>query len=189
MHTRGSVACVCEAGLEAANLRDEGISNFTDEMKRIPCELQVRRIPPPMVSPQDISPLMPHPAFCRGQTATVQLRNTYGLRLADGALVLAGLVDTSWYATGLQQKYQGYLLTETALTIGRKTLHAGAYGFGFGANDSFIVMDIGAHEVLKFKSNADATMDRPRPLMIVAGHHPGSYRVYENRKFIAIRLK
>ena len=38
---------------------------------------------------------------------------------------------------GLQQKYQGYLLSETALTINGESLPAGAYGFGFIANDSF----------------------------------------------------
>ncbi len=132
---------------------------------------------------------MPHSVFFRGQSATVQLRNTYGLRLADGTLVLAGLVDNSGYATGIQQKYQGYLLSETALTINGKTLLAGAYGFGFVANDAFVVMDIGAHEVLNATSKTNSTMPHPRPLMIVAGAHPGNYRLYEGRRFVSIRLK
>jgi hypothetical protein len=142
-----------------------------------------------ILSPQDVGAFMPHSVFFRGQTATVQLRNTFGLRLADGTLVLAGLVDTSGYATGLQQKYQGYLLSESALTINGESLPAGAYGFGFVANDTFIVMDVGAHELLKVTSKTDSAMPRPRPLMIVAGTHPGSYRLYEGRRFVSIRLK
>ena len=142
-----------------------------------------------ILSPQDIGTLMPHSVFFRGQTATVQLRNTFGLRLADGAVVLAGLVDTSGYATGLQQKYQGYLLSETALTINGQTLPAGAYGFGFVANDTFLVMDIGAHQVLKATSKTDSAMPHPRPLMIVPGTHPGNYRLYEGRRFVSIHLK
>jgi hypothetical protein len=142
-----------------------------------------------ILSPQDIGSLMPHTVFFRGQTATVQLRNTYGLRLADGAVVLAGLVDNSGYATGLQQKYQGYLLSETTLSINGNALPAGAYGFGFVANDTFIVMNIGAHEVLKVASKTDSTLLRPRPLMIVAGHHPSSYRLCEGRRFVSIQLK
>ena len=142
-----------------------------------------------ILSPQNIGTLMPHSVFFRGQTATVQLRNTFGLRLADGAVVLAGLVDTSGYATGLQQKYQGYLLSETALTINGQTLPAGAYGFGFVANDAFVVMDLGAHAVLKATSKTDSTMAHPRPLMIVAGAHPGSYRLYEGRRFVSIHMK
>jgi hypothetical protein len=142
-----------------------------------------------ILSPQDIGAVMPHSVFFRGQSATVQLRNTFGLRLEDGKLVLAGLVDTSGYATGIQQKYQGYLLSETALTINGETLPAGAYGFGFVANDTFIVMDIGAHELLKVTSKTDSTMPHPRPLMIVAGTHPGNYRLYEGRRFVSIHIK
>lgn len=142
-----------------------------------------------ILSPQDCGTLMPHSVFFRGQTATVQLRNTFGLRLADGAVVLAGLVDTSGYATGLQQKYQGYLLSETALAINGKILPAGAYGFGFVAKDTFVVMDIGGHEVLKVSSEADSTMPRPRPLQIVTGAHTDIYRLYEGRRFVSIRIK
>ncbi len=142
-----------------------------------------------ILAPQDVATLMPHSVFFRGQSATVQLRNTFGLRLADGTLVLAGLVDTSGYATGLQQKYQGYLLSETALTINGETLPAGAYGFGFIANDTFIVMDIGAHELLKVTSKTDSTLPHPRPLMIAKGSHPGNYRLYEGRRFVSIHLK
>ncbi|MGC1872473.1 MAG: hypothetical protein WA700_16065 [Acidobacteriaceae bacterium] len=142
-----------------------------------------------ILSPQDVGALMPHSVFFRGQTATVQLRNTFGLRLAGGKIMLAGLVDTSGYATGLQQKYQGYLLSENALTINGKTLPAGAYGFGFVANDAFVVMDIGAREVLTTTSKTDSAMPRPRPLMIVAGSHPGNYRLYEGRRFVSIHMK
>jgi hypothetical protein len=142
-----------------------------------------------ILSPQDIGALMPHSVFFRGQCATVQLRNTFGLRLDDGRVVLAGLVDNSGYATAIQQKYQGYLISESALTINGETLPAGAYGFGFVANDAFIVMDLGAHEVLKATSKTDSTMPHPRPLQIVAGAHPGSYRLYEGRRFVSIRTK
>ncbi len=142
-----------------------------------------------ILSPADIGALMPHSVFFRGQTASVQLRNTFGLRLADGTVVLAGLVDNSGYATAIQQKYQGYMLSETALTINGETLPAGAYGFGFVANDAFIVMDLGAHEVLKTTSKTDSALPRPRPLMIVAGTHPGSYRLYEGRRFVSIHAR
>ncbi|HZC44762.1 MAG TPA: hypothetical protein VE195_11335 [Acidobacteriaceae bacterium] len=142
-----------------------------------------------ILSPHEVGALMPHSVFFRGQTATVQLRNTYGLRLADGTTVLAGLVDNSGYATSIQQKYQGYLLSETTLTINGETLPAGAYGFGFVANDAFIVMDLGAHQLIKVTSKTDSAMPHPRPLQIVAGSPPGSYRLYEGRRFISIRKR
>ena len=142
-----------------------------------------------ILSPQDVASLMPHSVFFRGQSASVQLRNTYGLRLSGGAIVLAGLVDNSGYATSIQQKYQGYLLSETALTINGESLPAGAYGFGFVANDTFLVMDIGAHQVLKVGSKTDSAIPHPRPLQIVAGTQPGNYRLYEGRRFVSIELK
>ncbi len=140
-----------------------------------------------ILTPQDVGKIMPATVFFRGQSATVQMRNTFGLRFPDGALMLAGLVDSSGYSSGIRQKYQGYILSETPLTINGKTLVAGAYGFGFIANDKFVVMNLGAHDVLQVADRTDATMSRPRPLVIVAGKHPGSYRLYEGRKFVTIR--
>jgi hypothetical protein len=75
------------------------------------------------------------------------------------------------------------------LIINGETLPAGAYGFGFVANDTFVVMDIGAHEVLRVSSKADSTMPRPRPLQIVAGTHAGNYRLYGGRRFVSIHMK
>ena len=139
--------------------------------------------------PQDVGKIMPPTVFFRGQSASVQLRNIFGLRFPDGALMLAGLVDSSGYSSGIKEKYQGYILSEAALTIEGMTLPAGAYGFGFLANNVFVVMGLGAHDVLKAPDQTDAALSRPRPLMIVAGQHAGSYRLYGGRKFVSIRMK
>ena len=45
--------------------------------------------------------LFPDKVFFRGQSATVQGRNSGGVRYADGFLVLAALVDNSGYSTGI----------------------------------------------------------------------------------------
>ncbi|MHB8302432.1 MAG: hypothetical protein ACYDC6_06275 [Acidobacteriaceae bacterium] len=139
--------------------------------------------------PEDVGKAMPATVFFHGQSATVQMRNAYGLRFPSGAMMLAALVDSSGYSSGIQQKYQGYLLTETTLTVDGRTLLPGAYGFGFLANDQFLVMNIGAMDVLKVPSKTDAAMTRPRPLAIVAGKQSGSYRLYEGKKFVSIRLQ
>ena len=142
-----------------------------------------------ILMPEDVSKIMPATVFFRGQSASVQMRNTFGLRFPNGALMLAALVDSSGYSSSIKQKYQGYILSETPLTINGKTLVAGAYGFGFIANDVFVVMNLGAQDVLKVQDHTDATMSRPRPLAIVAGKQPGSYHLYEGRKFVSIRAK
>jgi hypothetical protein len=137
--------------------------------------------------PQDLTRTMPDMVFFRGQSASVQLRNTYGLRFPGGALMMAALVDSSGYSSGIRQKYQGYLLSEVKLSIGGKMLLPGAYGFGMLADGNFVVMDLGAKDILQTMSHTDAAMTRPRPIQIQAGQHAGSYRLYEGRKFISIR--
>jgi hypothetical protein len=44
---------------------------------------------------------LPASVFFRGQSATTQLRNSGGVKFADGMLVLSTLVDTSGYSRNL----------------------------------------------------------------------------------------
>ncbi len=128
--------------------------------------------------------LFPDKVFFRGQSASVQARNTGGVRYTDGTLVMAGLVDSSGYSSGLKEKYQGYLITEVAIEIGGQTLKPGAYGFGFVEGDKFLVMDLGANDVLQASSTKDAEMKRPVPLQFVAGTDGGKYRLYKGRDYV-----
>jgi hypothetical protein len=133
----------------------------------------------------DITPkLFPEKVFFRGQIAPVQFRNTGGVRFADDFYVLAGLVDNSGYSSGLREKYQAYLLTEVTLEIGGQTLKPGAYGFGFQEGGKFVVMDVGANDVLSATSQRDAEMKRPVPLQVVASSTAGSYRLYAGRDYV-----
>jgi hypothetical protein len=131
--------------------------------------------------------LFPDKVFFRGQSATVQGRNSGGLRYEDGFLVLAALVDSSGYATGLKEKYQGYLLTEVPLEIAGQTLRPGAYGFGFIEGGKFVVMDLGANDVIQAASAKDADLKRPVPLQIVAASDAGKYRLYKGRNYLEFR--
>lgn len=131
--------------------------------------------------------LLPEKVFFRGQLAPVQARNTGGVRYADGFLVLAGLVDSSGYSTGVREKYQGYLISEIPLEIGGQTLKPGAYGFGFLEGNKFVVMDLGANDVLQAAFTKDAEMKRPVPLQFIAATAAGTYRLYHGRDFVEFR--
>jgi hypothetical protein len=126
--------------------------------------------------------LLPEKVFFRGQIAPVQARNTGGVRYADGFMVFAGLVDSSGYSTGIREKYQAYLINEVPVEIGGQTLKPGAYGIGFLDGNKFVVMDIGANDVLQAGSMKDAEMKRPVPLQFVAG--AGNYRLYHGRDYV-----
>ncbi len=105
----------------------------------------------------------------------------------DDLYVLAGLVDSSGYSTGLKEKYQAYLLNEVTLEIAGQTLKPGAYGFGFLSGGKFVVMDLGANDVLQATSQHDAEMKRPVPLQVLASATSGSYRLYAGRDYVEFR--
>ncbi len=136
-----------------------------------------------VLKPVDLEKLFPATVFYHGQSAPAQLRNSGGVKFADGHYVLASLVDTSGYSTGVAAKYQGYLITEVPLSIDGKRLPAGAYGFGFLDGDRLVVTDLGAHDVLTAHTAKDTAMTRPRPLE-VTGDSAGGYRLYAGKSYV-----
>lgn len=126
--------------------------------------------------------LLPASVFYHGQSASIQARNSAGIRFAKDSYLLVALVDTSGYSSQDQQKYQAYLITEEPIDIGGHRLAPGAYGCGFVAGDKFAVMDIGAHDLFIVSSKHDAALHRPMPLQILpSGNH---YRLYAGRNFV-----
>jgi hypothetical protein len=136
-----------------------------------------------ILHPADLDALIPPSVFFRGQTATVQKRNSGGVHFAGGPFMFAVKVDTGGYSTSIQEKYQTYFITETALNIGGHTLPPGAYGVGFIANDKFLVMDLGGNDLFTAASQHDEGMSRPTPLQVQADPTHG-YRLYSGRDFI-----
>ncbi len=131
----------------------------------------------------DAQKLLPAAVYYKGQSAPVQARNSGGVKFGDGEYVLATLVDTSGYSTGIAAKYQGYFITESAIKIGHKSLPAGVYGFGFIADNKFIITDVGAHEVFTVDTASDDGMKRPMPLQVLADSG-GGFRLYAGRKYV-----
>jgi hypothetical protein len=140
-----------------------------------------------VLRPADLDSIIPASVFFSGQSATVQKRNSGGVRLTSGALIFITKVDTGGYSSSIQEKYQDYLITETAITIAGHKLAPGAYGVGFIANNKLIIMDIGGHELFTGDSQRDDALSRPSPLQVLADKSPGSYRLYSGRTFVVFR--
>jgi hypothetical protein len=131
--------------------------------------------------------ILPATVYYMGASAPVQGRNSAGIRFDNGKLALVALVDASGYSSQIQQTYQGYLLNETQLKIGDKTLGPGAYGFGFVAGNRMVVMDIAGNEILHATTARDETLKRPDPLHIIPdASAPGHYRLYLGRNYITL---
>jgi hypothetical protein len=136
-----------------------------------------------VLKPAEIQKLLPASVYYRGQLAPTQLRNSAGVKLADGLYVLATLVDTSGYATGVAAKYQAYFIAEVPLKVGGENLAAGVYGVGFIGDNKFVVTDVGGHDVLTVNAGEDAGLKRPMPLQIVVDP-AGGFRLYAGRKYV-----
>lgn len=130
-----------------------------------------------------IKKVIPGSFFFAGQLATVQARNSSGVKNPTGKLVLAGLVDTTGYATAIAEKFQGFLITETKLTFDGATLEPGAYGFGF-KDGKFVVMNVAGTNVFSIASQNDGQLAHPVPLKFEKDG--ARYRLYEGRKFVFV---
>lgn len=138
----------------------------------------------PILNAAEAGKIMPATVFFQGQSASVQARNSTGIRFGKDSFLLVALVDTSGYSSSVQQKYQAYLLTQEPIEIGSHSLAPGAYGCGFIAGNKFVVMDIGAHDLFTVSSGHDAVLRRPTPLQILSsGNH---YRLYEGRSYVKL---
>ena len=135
-----------------------------------------------VLSVAETTKLLPPSVYFKGQSATTQLRNSGGVKFADGSLVLATMVDTSGYSSDVAQKYQAYLIAEVPIKIEGHALAAGVYGVGFVAEDKFVVMDVGAHDLFSVTSHKDEALKRPMPLKVTAGS--GGFRLYGGRSYV-----
>ena len=149
--------------------------------------LSAAQAKPGVMSAEELRKVVPVTYFFRGQSATVQLRNSAGLSVAGGKLVLAGLVDTSGYASDVQAKYQGFLITEVKLKIEGTELPPGEYGFGFSQDGKFLVMDVGANDLFSVAGKIDEKLAHPVPLKIV--DDGGAYRLYAGRKWVSLKAE
>jgi hypothetical protein len=131
----------------------------------------------------DMQKMLPANVYYKGQVASTQLRNSGGVKFADGFFVLAALVDTSGYSTDIQSKYSAYFIAEVPVKIDGQSLPAGVYGIGFVAENKFVVTDVGAHDVLTVASSDDSGLKRPMPLQVMADP-TGGFRLYAGRKYV-----
>jgi hypothetical protein len=135
-----------------------------------------------VLKPADTQKLLPASVYYKAQSAPTQLRNSTGIKFADGYYLLSTMVDTSGYSSDVASKYQAYFITEVPIKFGSDNLPAGVYGVGFVA-DKFVVTDVGAHDVLSVGTSTDEALKRPMPLQIMADPS-GGFRLYAGRKFV-----
>lgn len=171
------------------------VSAYPAVARSVPFNLQV--VPPvaPLTAPaaqpgvpynaQQLAGLLPPAVYFQGQTANLQLRNAGAVKFGSGAIAWVCLVDSSGYASDVQERYQFYLVTETRLRVGDAELPAGAYGGGF-LKDRFLIMNLGGHTIAEGPVQTDATLQRPRPLQLQPDSST-SVKLFLGRRSVLLR--
>jgi len=139
-----------------------------------------------IVTGDELNKVIPKSFFYAGQNAPVQERNSVALKTSAGKFTLAGLVDTSGYATAIAAKYQGFLITEAKLTFDGATLDPGAYGFGFKDGKLFVT-NVAGSDVFSVASQRDDQVKHPVPLKFEKTD--AGYRLYAGRNYVAFKAE
>jgi len=140
-----------------------------------------------VLSGTELTRVVPPGFYFQGLTAPTQMRNSSAARFGANRYVIAGLVDTSGYAADVRAKYEGFLITDSAITINGTELGTGAYGFGFSNDGKLNILDLAGNQILSVSTTKDSAMKRPRPLMMTKV--ADGVRFYNGRDYALIAIK
>ncbi len=142
---------------------------------------------PTILTGAELTRVVPTGFYFQGLSAPTQMRNSAAARFGTTRFVIAGLVDTSGYSADVREKYVGFLITDSEITLNGTSLPAGAYGFGFATEGKMTVMDLAGKDLLSVAITNDTALRRPRPLMMAAD--PGGVRLYNGKNYVVIAAK
>jgi hypothetical protein len=135
----------------------------------------------------ELNKVVPTAFYFKGQSAPTQMRNAVAARSGSDRYVVAGMVDTSGYSTEVRAIYEGFFITDSAITLNGSDLATGAYGFGFSNDGKLNILDLAGKEILSVSTTKDSALKRPRPLMMTkAGNE---IRIYSGRDYAVIAFK
>jgi hypothetical protein len=115
------------------------------------------------------------------------MRNAAAARFGENRYVIVGMVDTSGYSAEIRARYEGFFITDSAITVGGETLATGAYGFGFSNDGKLNIFDLANNSVVSVSTTKDSALRRPRPLMMAMDG--SNVRLYRGRDYVVIGAK
>src|SRR5215469_13932362 len=142
---------------------------------------------PAILTGADLQRVVPSSFYFEGQAGPTQMRNAAAARLSAKSYVIAALVDTSGYSSDIRGRYEGFLITDSPISLGGAELGTGAYGFGFGSDGKVNIFDVGGKQILSAATNKDEGLKGPRPLMMTKS--ADGLRLYKGKSYVTISLK
>ncbi len=135
----------------------------------------------------ELTRVVPPGFYFEGLSAPTQMRNSAAARFGTKRFVVAGLVDTSGYAADVRAKYEGFLITDSPITINGSDLVTGAYGFGFTNDGKMQILDLAGNQILSVATTRDRELKRPRPLMMTKAGD--GIRFYSGKDYVTVAAK
>lgn len=135
----------------------------------------------------ELTRVVPPGFYFQGQSAPTQMRNSAAARFGATRYVIAGMVDTSGYAADVRARYEGFLITDSPITINGSELGTGAYGFGFSDDGKLNVLDLAGNQILSVSTTKDTLLKRPRPLMMTKSGNV--VRFYSGKDYAVLAAK
>lgn len=135
---------------------------------------------------------VPRDFYLEGNAIPVEQRNTVLIRTPAETRVLIGLIVTAGFASQLQQKYSGMLISEGHLSICRKRAVIGSYGFGVHHPHSleqpaqFLLYNQAGDQIMECNMEKDLHMREPKPLQVMI-ESTDSARLYLGRYWVELR--
>jgi len=142
---------------------------------------------PTVLAGAELTRVIPSGFYFQGQSAPTQMRNSAAARFGANRFVLAGLVDTSGYSADISAKYEGFLITDSPITIGGSELGPGAYGFGFSNDGKLNILDLAGNQILSVSTTRDNQLRRPRSLIMVKAGN--GVRLYSGKDYAEIAAR
>ena len=134
----------------------------------------------------ELTRVVPPGFYFKGLSAPTQMRNAAAARAGE-RYVVVGLVDTSGYSADVRERYQGFFITDSPITLNGTELPSGAYGFGYTNDGKLNILDLAGNDVLSLSTTKDNTLRRPRPLMMSKSSE--GVRLYAGRDYAVIAFK
>ncbi|MGH9434508.1 MAG: hypothetical protein ACRD06_00755 [Terriglobia bacterium] len=143
-----------------------------------------------IVTGELLNKAIPRDVYLEGSAIPVEKRNAVLIKTPAGARALFALIVTAGFASQLQQKYSGMLISEGRLSICGKDARIGSYGFGIRRTPAagrqqaqLFFYNQAGDQVIACDMKKDLRMREPRPLQVII-ESSDSARLYVGRYWV-----
>lgn len=135
---------------------------------------------------------VPRDFYLEGNAIPVERDQAVLIKTPAGVRVLLALIVTTGFASRIQQKYSGMLISEGHLPVCGKKLRIGSYGFGLRRTVAegpqkvvFLLYNQAGDQITECGMKKDPQLREPKPLQVII-RSPRSARLYLGRYWLSL---